>query len=444
MSDSSLTGAIKAYISARAEARLEKLDKEADKERKPLKDNAPVLAAFEAEYAKKRQQELAKYQPASWLDDAARRAKQISMVTHALKYTHTDAKGTSILATNYQAGGVARCLLSTTELSRPVMDVVGNAAALDVAGLLLLTDDSGRRLVDYLAEGDLSPLKSLSADEQQLAAWQAGFSESLESGELSSHKLSKQVYFPTGDNSYHLLSPLFSSSLAQALHTRITDYRFSDVAKDARKARREDKFHSETIVNFPKMAVQNFGGTKPQNVSQLNTQRRGKAFLLSASPPEWRSLPKPPASSTAFWNSYSRKAYRKAKFLAGYLRRVANRSSNRDIRRNWGTLVDELVDQLVLLAATIQTRQDWAGWSDQARLTTAEKLWLDPANPDPDFQRARSNNEWQGEIAATFAGWLNDILRENKLNVDDIVHREWATKFEEKLQQLQRDMGGKG
>ncbi|WP_042037601.1 type I-F CRISPR-associated protein Csy1, partial [Aeromonas popoffii] len=28
-----------------------------------------------------------------WLDDAARRAKQISLVTHAPKFTHGDARG---------------------------------------------------------------------------------------------------------------------------------------------------------------------------------------------------------------------------------------------------------------------------------------------------------------------------------------------------------------
>ncbi len=44
---------------------------------------------------KKRQQIIEEYQPKNWISNAARRASQIQLVTHAIKFQHPDAKGTS-------------------------------------------------------------------------------------------------------------------------------------------------------------------------------------------------------------------------------------------------------------------------------------------------------------------------------------------------------------
>ncbi|MDP2222486.1 MAG: type I-F CRISPR-associated protein Csy1, partial [Hydrogenophaga sp.] len=44
----------------------------------------------------KRQELHQQFQPATWLEDAARRASQIQAVTHSLKPVHPDAKGTSL------------------------------------------------------------------------------------------------------------------------------------------------------------------------------------------------------------------------------------------------------------------------------------------------------------------------------------------------------------
>jgi len=441
MSESSLSQAIAAYIQSRAEARLEKLEKEAEKQRKTLANSPAELAEFERQQTEKRQEESQKFQPANWLDDAARRAKQISMVTHALKYTHTDAKGSSVLSTAYQREGTGYDLLTTASLTSPSMDVVGNAAALDVAGLLLLEDEKQQLMANYLAQNDASPFAEFADDNDQLQTWLDGFKAALTGSVLSSHKLAKQIYFPVADNQYHLLSPLFASSLAQALHNRVNHYRFSDEAKDARKARREGKYYAQPTCDFPETAVQNFGGTKPQNVSQLNTSRRGKAYLFHCSPPHWQSQPSPPSSSYAFWRGYSRLAYRTARRLADYLEKVLQRDSSLPIRTQRAAMVDELVDFLVQYAAAIQRQKNWAGWSDSAALEPAEKLWLDPHNPASDFQKAREQGDWQRPVAEKFGQWLNRNLRKKKLAVKDVEFNAWTQELEQKLLQLQRDLG---
>ena len=49
------------------------------------------------EIREKREKLLADYQRETWLLNAAKRASQIQLVTHAIKYTHGDARGTSAL-----------------------------------------------------------------------------------------------------------------------------------------------------------------------------------------------------------------------------------------------------------------------------------------------------------------------------------------------------------
>ncbi|MFM9785779.1 type I-F CRISPR-associated protein Csy1, partial [Streptomyces scabiei] len=85
-----------------------------------------------------------------------------------------------------------------------------------------------------------------------------------------SHKLAKQVYFPVG-NDYHLLCPLFATSLAQVLHEKLVASRFGEEAKAARDAHKAGKWHPQPDVRYPDMAEMHFGGTKPQNISALNS-----------------------------------------------------------------------------------------------------------------------------------------------------------------------------
>ena len=54
-----------------------------------------------------------------WLDDAAKRAKQITLVTHAPKFTHGDARGIGARV----EGMTGEEYLSTASLTAPVIDV---------------------------------------------------------------------------------------------------------------------------------------------------------------------------------------------------------------------------------------------------------------------------------------------------------------------------------
>lgn len=426
------------YIQGRALARLEKFDKEAEKLREEVAADPAALADLNAQLAKKRAEEEARFEPRVWLTDAASRAKQISMVTHALKFTHTDAKGTSVYARSQ--ADTSYCYLSTASLAQPKIDIVGNAALLAVASLLQL-EDNGVTLISLIAQDDGSALAPFAESEEQLAEWMNGFKAALVDKELSSHKLAKQLYFPVENGGYHLISPLYASSLSQAVYERITASRFSDAAQAARKARRNGVFCESEVVDYPATAVQSFGGTKPQNVSQLNASRRGKSFLLSCRPPSWVTRLRPLLQhERAFWNEYDRRAWSTAKALQKFLLDNLERDSNKSIRDTRADYLDSLIDLLFQFAAEVQSLTEYAGWSADSKLSIAEQLWLDPLRDDPEFRKLRETKDWQQDIANQFANWLNHKLKHDKLIMKDVEHREWSKQLERKLALLKEDL----
>ena len=407
---STLTEAIKTYIDSRLQNKLEAHDKTAE---------ASLAKAGESEREQEtnrlqglRRALVTQYSPINWLTDAAKRASQIKMVTHAAKYTHSDTKSSGVFLTEPSTTKAPTHISSYCYSPLPA-DVTGNAAALDVAGLLLLQHGKST-LLDEIKCGDSPSLRALAENNDTLyKEWLQGFQTVLQATELRSGQLSKQLYFPIKDGGYHLISPLFASSLTHVLHERINSHLFSDTAKEARDARRKKLPHPSPVLFFPSMAIQSFGGTKPQNISRLNTQRYGRAYLFSAQPPVWKKQPFLPVSSKeAFWKEYERRSYPLRLALQAHLAKHFGRTSALDIRTKRSQLVDEFIDLLWLLAADIQQQTQRAGWSKQSKIPWAEQLWLDPyrATFDEEFATERSQGDWQASIARRFALQLNQII----------------------------------
>nr|SAY46188.1 CRISPR-associated protein Csy1 [Serratia marcescens] len=437
MPQQGLASFIVTYIEGRREPKLEAFDKDAQKK---------LAAATEAEQgvlqqqlAQERRDLEQRYEVRAWLTDAAARAGQISLVTHAAKYTHSDAKGSSVYG---EAEGDER-YLSTATLSKPAVDAVGNAAALDVAKLLQ-TEHQGDSLLACLQRQDRSALAELAENAEQLEQWVLGFSQALINKQPSSHKLAKQIYFPVGDG-YHLLSPLFSSSLAQALHDRLLHVRFSDETKEVNQARRAGQWHPQQLTYFPQTAVMNMGGTKPQNISYLNSARGGRVWLLPCTPPEWQSLDKPPYGCKSIFDRRGPFSYLVRGIVAQlrhFLLEVQERESTKEIRRRRQDYIDQIIDMLFNVAADIQ-REEWRGWSrnDNCELKPAQQLWLDPFRSMDDelFRAEREKDAWQVDIADDFAVWLNRQLSIEPMNMGMVERRDWraAPLFRQRLRTLE-------
>jgi len=438
---------ISQYIDDRKMMKIEQFEKDAEKKRKDAKD-PEELAEVETVIADERKKLENKFLPENWLTDAARRAKQRQLVTHGIKFIHPDAKGSSFYAPGGSENSGMKgldCFISTASLTSPGIDSVGNAAALDVSSFLQLSLE-GRTLVEFFRQNDVTPLKPFASDENQLDEWLAGFREVLSAGQPVSHTLSKQIYFPVEDRHYHLLSPLYPTSLVQAVYSRITEHRFSETAKEARNAKREGKFCKHMVVNFPDTLIQTFGGTKPQNISQLNSQRNGKSVLLSCAPPTWEKIQKPPLKTKTIFSPYHfvSRVWWEILVLRRFLDEQVSKDSNVRIRRKREEMIDKIMDHFIQYGAEIQSLREHAGWSGkiECHLNSAQKLWLDPLRSKTDelFRQEREKNDWQADVADQFALWLNkEIDKSSRLTPGDYEHNEWQGLVKSKLKMFKQD-----
>jgi len=438
MEGNNLCKFIVSYIHDRYQLKLDAFNKAADKQLSAA--SAEEQAGLEQQLFEQRRELEKKYDVRTWLTEVAFRAEKVSQATHAVKYFHGDAKGNSVYSIEQYT---VSNYLATASLGSPDVDIVFNSSANADVAKFLLAEHEGDSLLASLKRGDFSALRALAENEAQSEQWISGFMQALSDKTLSTHQLAKQLYFPVSDKGdYHLLSPLYSSSLAHALYQRISYSRYSDGSVAARKARREGHWHPEAVQYFPDLAVQNMGGTKPQNISYLNSARGGKNHLLRCAPPQWQQSLKPPVSHKTFLAAVSPKITRVVSDLRRYLHSISERDNNMEIRQQRAEYVDELIGMIFSYAAEIQSLTDLQGWSQQEDciLKAAHQLWLDPLrqHTDPDFKLRREGGEWVTEIAEDFAHWLNTRLnKDEKLNMGAVEFREWARLMRSRLREFE-------
>lgn len=404
------------------------LSERLNEKREKLPPGDPKCAALAAQFHK-----------ATWLEDAARRVSQIQAVTHSLKPMHPDARGTSL-----------RCMpddlppldeVGSRHLGKGLdLDVVGNAAALDVYKFLRLRFEE-RSLLDLAAESDADLGAALSDDPATSAAWMTAFSNLTNMrGAPASHTYAKQLYWPASDDvhddaAFQLLAPLYPTSLVHRLYKIIEHDRFSDEAKEAREARRNGQAHPRPIHEYPNLAIQKLGGTKPQNISQLNSERRGDNLLLASLPPSWRSADiRPLLRTPSLFRSYGWQKSVQAN--VDQLRRYLEDDPARNVetRRRRDAMVDDLLEELIWFGARLRTLEP--GWSHDAdsKLPATQRRWLDP---DGEHDGLTMDNAID-EVANDFAEWLNRKLGD-PLPMGDPEYDYWRRLARFRLRQIERE-----
>lgn len=374
----------------------------------------------------KRTELLAQFIPSTWLEDAARRVVQIQAVTHSLKPIHPEAKGSSLYREPDQLP--ASKSVGTHSLGSSFSaDVVGNAAALDVYKFLKLSHE-GRSLLALSVQGDVDLAAALNPNAELAQQWMASFASLAEArGLVSSHTNAKQLYWLVGndahdDDAYHLLAPLYPTSLVHRVYLQLQDDRFSEEAKAARSARKAGTYHARPVREYPQLAIQKLGGTKPQNISQLNSERRGDNSLLASLPPIWKSEDvRPLLRVTSLFKVYGRRraVVQQARALRLFLQGVP--PTNEPTRRKVREWVQSLIDELVHFQAELLTLAP--GWSqaEDCLLSADQRAWLDP---DGQISAAIDQDDATEGVAGDFARWVNAQLSD-PLPVGDSEFLEW-------------------
>jgi CRISPR-associated protein Csy1 len=306
----------------------------------------------------------------------------------------------------------------------------------------------GKTLLALALEGSPALRGALSADSVKAEEWMQAFASLVEAkGKPASHTLAKQLYWPLGQGQYHLLAPLFPSSLVSTVWSTLREHRFADEAKAARDARKNRTPYSHGYHEYPNVVIQKFGGTKPQNISQLNSERYGENHLLPSLPPTWTSaeIRQPLFTDSVFAKGFAnRRAVGEAmNELRDYLSRV-ERANNKPVREGRARRVQVVFDELMQYAGELWSLE--AGWTanPDCHLNIDEQCWLDPdrALVDEAFATRYQQGDWQDVVCRRFGNWFNARLSkgERGLSVGEDEAHEWRRLLDREMSVLYREL----
>ena len=379
-----MTASIEAFLNERKELWL--------KDRLKKAENETVIAELQ-------QQANERFSLQEWLPDAAKRVSQLSMVSHPSKFSHPSAKTSSVIV---QAKHSVDGYLRSGNVNYP-LDVFGNAAAMDVFKFLSVNLDNGQTVLDAFEKQD-EDLKqfiqrsSLDFDVLRLAFLVIKDNDTS----VKTDHLVKQVYFPIDEKKYHLLSLLTPSGLITQLKQSIDAIRFSDATKLAKDRRKKNELDKVGYADIYDLTVTAYGGTQPQNVSVLNSQNAGRAYLLSSAPPQFEKrtirLPKTDFFAQCLYRKNFQESFIQ---LHNFMQLNLNNTDIRTVIRN---IIQFVIHQVMFQAFKI--RQSYAaGWSNEdyyVSLPKLQRVWLD------DFyeNEREQDDEWRDELSREIARWI--------------------------------------
>lgn len=352
--------------------------------------------------------------PADWFDAMVMHMNECHLASHIGKFTNPDIKATVCSHSKKVAGYV------TTGGSTCSLDILTPAQYLGSASLLLSPVTPDKNVLEAVITRDKELEKELELLSLPIEKLQKKVQEMLEDSQKEPEATDthlRQVYFPIAEGEYHLLSVMPSSCLALEMYQRIRAINGHKIDCCNKKSENYGKPCEEAT----ELTIIGFGGTKPQNISALNSRCGGKTYLLSSLPPSLPArkirLPKSDFFRESIWyKQQSSTLYR----LHTYMKQDRN---TMEIRQAIHDLMDEIISAILFTAYKIRTKE--IGWSEKeaySQLPTAQKIWLDDA-----YMEERLNSSWTGEIAAAFARWVvfsyEKLLGEEAVSLGDA---EWS------------------
>lgn len=405
-----------------------------------------------------------------WLEKSSNKSGSIKKATHVLRFTHSSSVADGVFLTEKSEDRI----LSTSSLKNRSYDMAHNNGALVSISRFLALKNGATTIFDEIIKGGVDFLRPFSTDEEKIKKWSEGFNKLVvKETEIRTADKAKQIYFPlNNENSlddkggicyknYHLVIPIFSSTLAEEIYSRQTVLRFGEEQKIIREEKKggsgvlniTSRYHQTPLIEFPHLAVQKFGGAQPQNVSMLNKGRSWKAdkkdkitwgvtYLFDTRPPTWQSQLKPPIKSRSlFGRGFHLPGVKEdIDYLCEYLLRFEriDLSVKNPERLKWiEKWVRSISDEFLIYVASIQKFP--AGWSNSRdiALKPEHQYLLDPFRQDDKFQVDRKACEWQAVVCDDFGWWLNTRLRgKDKKFTPQPEHRYmWAKLLESPLRE---------
>lgn len=436
------------------------------KDEKKLGSLKDQISKKETELSELRKQ-ASKNEIRSWLDKISQRkikkGIRITKATHVLRFTHSSSNPDGILITKKSDD----LLLTTSTLRKNIQhDLAHNNGNLITVSRFLSLQLYEMPIIDCILNTDFSFLEPFYKNKEQLKKWESGFLNLVESREMNNAHMAKQIYFPLIGNKssiqdiehkYHLIVPLFSSTLADSIYSTITNNKHERIEITKRRnfkdsnGRKSPQYYPKVYVDYPGLAVQKYGGDNPQNVSMSNVNRKfilnkksfGGAYLFSSNPPSWETQLKPPvATKSFFYGMYGRQIINEnIDYLRDFLLRFERigLSIRAPSKKEWiDSWAINIIEDVIAYAATIRNLPP--GWTktENVKLKKEHQYFLDPYRDNEIFQAERRSPGWQSVICSDFAVWLNGRLKgkEKKFTPQAEHTRMWKNLMEKELREF--------
>jgi CRISPR-associated protein Csy1 len=346
------------------------------------------------------------YKLEKWLPEMLRVADS-HYVTHPAKFTHSKAKATPIVFKgNFIADGFLKS--GSTKIEIDFSYYANNGESTELYKFLQLKLCDEKTVLEHLENNTQHiqyQFKTMNFDVIRNSLLR-------EKEDVSRYKTServKQVYFPV-DETYHLLSILSSSGLMFKLKNKILPLRFPDEETKAIKdAHRKNEYAEKSYFTLSGLSEIGFGGDNKQNVSILNNQNGGTAYLLESLPPILKKRSINPPKSNFFSDSLRLKDFQED--FDALHKQLSSDTKNIHVRNKRDWLIKNIIYQVA--DKLWQIRYLDAGWSSSDRyqnLPQSQKIWLDQTYQDTRQQQT----DWQDEIKKDLARWLSNSYKKSQ------------------------------
>lgn len=374
-----------------------------------------------------------KFDAENWLPSAARRAKQLNLCTHPVKFSHpnVDKKATAIVFKGQHANdGFLRSGNIAVEPDFAVL----NAGAMDVYKFLSLTLEDGQSVLKHLQQNTSDIQAALTIKSMSYADLAEGFLAIQPSdAEAVTDPRIKQVYFPLNTapaekTDYHLLSVLTPSGIIFELKERIENMRFSEETKTAREKIKAGEAHPTGFKEILGLTIIGYGGAKPQNISVANSENNGKAYLLPSLPPQIKKRNVRWPRQDFFKESLGLRSFRQEFLDLHHI--FSNPRNNFEIRNERDQIFLTILDRVVDVSWSL--RAEKAGWSERKHyslLPKHQKIWLD----DLHLNIRHETDSWMEQVVDALMAWIiqgyeNTIKSKNKTPFYLINEEKYALK----------------
>lgn len=342
----------------------------------------------------------------AWILDISNQAEQRSFSTHIPKFINPDINKFSniIVLPNRQNDGY----IKTANVTQ-FIDSSGNAAAMPTTDLMSL-EINGEPLYVHLSKDTDVAKEFIEFFGGDGTIVKENFMKMISpENKACTDARARQVFFPTENlDGYHIITPLMSSPVMNQLSTTLNKNRRyinnptnsdTKTPQRARDFEKENKYLEGGYWTLTDTVNINYGGTKPQNISNFNNRAKTMKLLKSL-PPQLRHRKIRIPLNSFFSDSVYIKADRYSCIfteLDKIFKATKNDTTIRELRNKYMlSLLEEIATDISSVRNEIELNEgDYRGSLDQSEYIM---LYED--------EKRYEDDKWLMDISEKFSRWF--------------------------------------